>query len=730
MNKRQFLKLAFVSLNIFAVVLSSSTAGALDSFFETNDVLFFRPGSGCSTDAETIQGGANVPEYKNPVYNDLAPDPSVVRGDNGKYYVYATSGILLESDDLVKWNRIADNWKMTGAPNDAGGARWAPDVTKVGDKFILTYTIPTGTAEFPGGGNPQIAYAVGDSAGGQFIYKGKLSLPYDFSIDSHIFVDEDNKVWMFWGGGIINAIELAFDGNTLSTKGASKQILSKGSIGSNSTTIEGAWVIKRNGWYYLTYSQGHYNIGEGAPDYRVLVARSKTVNGNYTPDNSMKPILEGKSPIVFPGHHSIVTDASGNDWMVYHGYFNGNRSTRSMNIDPITYDASGWPIVNSGKGPSSEKQPGSSGVAASNVAGVTNVECCEENGSAPSTVLEGNDNKAKIWNYLIKQMGFNDVQAAGVMGNIQQESGFDPKAVNPSSGAYGIIQWLGGRKTNLESLASQRGVEPSDLGVQLDHMKRELEGDYRSKVLDPLKRAGSTKEAADIWLRHFEIPCVGDSAEQCFADELNDTRLPNAETILKEYTGSVTAGPATPTGDCSGTEVSVDGMTIYNQEDPRWADEVYGTTADGSPATIFTSGCGPTAMATIITALTSKKVTPSETTAYAKSQNMYVPGEGSNHAVAQVVAENWGLKVKDLPHDVEKINTELRAGGMIITSGTGAAPFTSAGHYIAIRGVTDDGKWLIADSNGSKGQENSKIGWDPVAILGIANEGNVKVVYK
>lgn len=69
--------------------------------------------------------------------------------------------------------------------------------------------------------------------------------------------------------------------------------------------------------------------------------------------------------------------------------------------------------------------------------------CCEE--SSTSTT-PGNTNPEKVWNYLTGTMGLNDIQAAGVMGNIQQESNFSTTALNPSSGAYGLIQWLFGQK--------------------------------------------------------------------------------------------------------------------------------------------------------------------------------------------------------------------------------------------------------------------------------------------
>lgn len=55
-----------------------------------------------------------------------------------------------------------------------------------------------------------------------------------------------------------------------------------------------------------------------------------------------------------------------------------------------------------------------------------------------------------------------------LMGNMFQESGCHPTALNSSSGAYGICQWLGGRKTGLENLAKEKGKDMSDLSVQLD----------------------------------------------------------------------------------------------------------------------------------------------------------------------------------------------------------------------------------------------------------------------
>lgn len=86
-----------------------------------------------------------------------------------------------------------------------------------------------------------------------------------------------------------------------------------------------------------------------------------------------------------------------------------------------------------------------------------------ENASVGS--LTGDE--ATIAQYLIDK-GVDRTHIAAIMGNMFQESGCHPTALNSSSGAYGICQWLGGRKTGLENLAKEKGKDMSDLSVQLD----------------------------------------------------------------------------------------------------------------------------------------------------------------------------------------------------------------------------------------------------------------------
>lgn len=87
--------------------------------------------------------------------------------------------------------------------------------------------------------------------------------------------------------------------------------------------------------------------------------------------------------------------------------------------------------------------------------------------------LVGDTVEQKTWNFLIAN-GATEVGAAALMGNIYQESTFNPSIVNSDSGAYGICQWLGGRKTNLQNYASSKGTAMSDVQTQLEFMLNEI----------------------------------------------------------------------------------------------------------------------------------------------------------------------------------------------------------------------------------------------------------------
>ena len=95
----------------------------------------------------------------------------------------------------------------------------------------------------------------------------------------------------------------------------------------------------------------------------------------------------------------------------------------------------------------------------------------DSNGSGVN--ITGGNASERIWNALLSD-GYSKTAAAAVLGNLEQESGINPKAVNSKSGAYGLAQWLGGRKTKLFEFAKSEGKDSTDLDTQIKFMIKEL----------------------------------------------------------------------------------------------------------------------------------------------------------------------------------------------------------------------------------------------------------------
>jgi len=150
------------------------------------------------------------------------------------------------------------------------------------------------------------------------------------------------------------------------------------------------------------------------------------------------------------------------------------------------------------------------------------------------------DNVTTAWKFL-RGKGLTPAQAAGVIGSMQGESGkgLDPKARNPNGGAFGIAQWLGGRKAALMA----RG-NPTSLNTQLQHLWSELKGP-ESGALRGLKAAHTPEAAAVAWQRLFER---GAPFEQKY-----DQRAANARGVFSRLSGT----PGGPVGvDTGGAPAS------------------------------------------------------------------------------------------------------------------------------------------------------------------------------
>ena len=132
-------------------------------------------------------------------------------------------------------------------------------------------------------------------------------------------------------------------------------------------------------------------------------------------------------------------------------------------------------------------------------------------------------------------------------------------------------------------------------------------------------------------------------------------------------------------------------VVYYNQTDARWGNKLYGRTG-----TIGWEGCGPTALAMVVASMTDNKVTPYDVAQWSVRNGYRCEGNGSYHSLIPNGGEHYGLTVDKIGKDSKKLVEALESGKLVIAI---MAPghFTTTGHFIVLRGITEDGKVLVAD---------------------------------
>lgn len=293
--------------------------------------------------------GASYEEmYHNPIRRGMFPDPSIVRvGED--YYMVNSSFIFFpcipisHSKDLIHWEIIGHAVTETEWASldelEGGRGYWAPDISYDNGKFYITATYrlnDTGTVY-----RKQIVVS-SEKPEGPY---SKPAIIDEDGIDPSIF-HEDGRHYMLLNRGA-RILELNDD--------CTKQISEAKLLyyGDQKRAPEGPHLLKKDGYYYLFLAEGGTGMG-----HRISVARSKTLMGNYEPcpyNPIMRQMDEGAA-IQRCGHGKPVCTQNGEWYMVYlcgrmigDGYSMLGRETA---LDPISWTADGWPVVNGLKGPS------------------------------------------------------------------------------------------------------------------------------------------------------------------------------------------------------------------------------------------------------------------------------------------------------------------------------------------------------------------------------------------
>lgn len=357
------------------------------------------PASGTTPDASPGRGSP-AQTYQNAVsdtFADTFADPAVIRGKDGYWYAYGTTDPLREgegtrhllpvsrSTDLVTWEYVGDAFTEDTLPAWAdttrGAALWAPDIRYVDGEYRLYYvvtettvtdepndnaigvaTAPTPTGPWTDSGGPVVGPRPGAGGAGDYLW----------TFDPSHVVDPDGTEHLFFGSyyGGIYVTELSADGTRAVGDPTRVAVDNK---------YEGAYVVQRDGWWYLFASSANCCAGP-TTGYSVHVGRSRDLAGPYV-DREGVPLDQsraGGTPVLAPngnewvgtGHNAVVTDLAGQDWIVYHAidradpYLDGTDgiNERPMLIDRLDW-IDGWPTTRGGAWASDgrEKAPVASG---------------------------------------------------------------------------------------------------------------------------------------------------------------------------------------------------------------------------------------------------------------------------------------------------------------------------------------------------------------------------------
>ncbi|MBR5459844.1 MAG: glycoside hydrolase family 43 protein [Clostridia bacterium] len=247
----------------------------------------------------------------------VAADPFVLLHD-GKYYLYATTApdgyLVYESEDMAHW---IDRGYCLKKDDVMGEEKfWAPEVIFHNGKFYMVYT-----SEF------HLGIAVSDSPLGPFRQENKRWLTEGRAIDGHFFRDGD-RVYMYYVNyepeGKTNIFGCEMSEDLQSLVGEPRRLIAPEQAwelrtsymkdGEIRCVVEGPFVLKQEGKYYLTYSAN----ATQSPFYAVGYAVSDSPLGEYK-KYSKNPILKKSETVNGTGHHSFTTTKDGKRLIcVYH----------------------------------------------------------------------------------------------------------------------------------------------------------------------------------------------------------------------------------------------------------------------------------------------------------------------------------------------------------------------------------------------------------------------------
>ncbi|MDQ4142010.1 MAG: glycoside hydrolase 43 family protein, partial [Bacteroidota bacterium] len=288
---------------------------------------------------------------KNPIIFADVPDISIVRVGSA-YYMSSTTmhmspGVpIMKSNDLVNWKLVnyaydtlasVDELNLENGESTYGRGSWASSLRyHNGTYYVTTFAQTTGKT---------YVYTTKNIEKGPW-KASSFSPSYH---DHTLFFDDDGRIYLIWGAGKLQMVELKSD--LSGVKPGTERVLIENATapaGSNvGLPAEGSQLFKVNGKYYL------FNITWPKGGMRtVVIHRADKITGPY----------EGRIGLQDMGvaQGGLIDDAKGN-WYAY--LFRDYGSVgRIPYLVPVKWE-NGWPVLGvNGKVPETLKLPASKGL--------------------------------------------------------------------------------------------------------------------------------------------------------------------------------------------------------------------------------------------------------------------------------------------------------------------------------------------------------------------------------
>ncbi len=270
-------------------------------------------------------------QFSNPVGENIHMGDPYVLLDESTYYLYGTTGG--QGFKVWKSNDFAE-WKDAGIAFDYNTASWgkksfwAPEVIKYGNQYYMVYS-SSGPIDSVG-----FRLCLASSSHPEGPFKDIIAPWVDFGwscIDAHIFVDADQTPYLFFDKvgvieepwhlfGIIYMVELSKDLSKAITQPVlvvqADQDWEAIDPAHPSSCNEGAFVLRYNDLYFLTYSAGHYL----SPKYAIGYATATSPFGPWVKSKNNPLVqMDLSLDVSGPGHNCIIRSPDHKEmFMVYH----------------------------------------------------------------------------------------------------------------------------------------------------------------------------------------------------------------------------------------------------------------------------------------------------------------------------------------------------------------------------------------------------------------------------